>query len=171
MRLVFALYSPYIGRMMKLLLEVVNMFKRIVIFAFAFATLAAAQTVNTVEENDRPDKQLSYTVTLDAPVKGTVTTIYLSFRLISDERPNQQGLETNFDLSTFKKNSDVQYEVTGERPHTMTGTYRLNAIQLRTGGGIRNYAYPQDFKQEVTVQIDTPEKDIFPNIKSVEPSH
>jgi len=53
----------------------------------------------------------------------------------------------------------------------MSGTYQLGSVQIRTvEGGTRNYAYPADFKQENTVKIETHEKDIFPNIKSVEPS-
>jgi hypothetical protein len=143
----------------------------VVLFAFAFVSLAPAQSMNVAQSPKQPDKQLSYTVTLDAPIKGDVTQIYLSFSLVTAVRPDQQGLEQNFDIMSFDKLSDVQYRVYGERPRAMSGTYQLKGIQFRTSGGIRNYAYSTDFKQEIKLDIDTHETDIFPDIKSVEKSH
>jgi hypothetical protein len=142
--------------------------KRIVVFSFAFAAWAAAQNMTGVQANNRPDHKLSYTITLEAPVKGSVSNINASFNLISDERPDQKGLRTDFTLSAIKQISAVQFEVYGDRPLLMTGTYRLNQIQFQTNeGAVRNYRFPDDYK-DVTVTIQTDQKDIFPKIKSVE---
>ena len=136
-------------------------------------TIAAiGQGMNVAESAKHPGDPIRYTITLEGPVKGTVSTIYMNFLLKTGAREDQKGLLTTFQLSRFKQNSSVEYQVDESVPEVMSGTYQLTQVQLRTKeGAIRNYDYPTDFKQENTVKIDTHEKDIFPNIKSVEPSH
>jgi hypothetical protein len=137
---------------------------------FAFASFASAQNMNVAESAKQPGDPLRYTITLDAPVKGAVTTIILSFSLVTDVQKGQEGLQQDFSLMAFKQISSVQYQVEGVTPASMSGTYQLKQIQFRTSGGIRNYEFPTDFKQEVKLKIETPEKDVFPKIKSVEPT-
>jgi hypothetical protein len=140
--------------------------------AVLLTTVAVGQNMNVAESAKEPGDPLRYTVALDGPVKGTVNTIYLSFYLTTAERADQKGLPENFDLARFRQMSPVEYQVDDSVPHAMSGTYLLKSVQLRTAeGGIRNYSYPTDFKQENKVKIETREKDVFPNIKSVEPSH
>ena len=135
-------------------------------------TAAVGQGMNVAESAKQPGDPVRYTLTLDAPVKGVVNVIFLSFSLKTPERADQKGLPVNFDLRKFKPISSDVYQIDDTIPEVMTGTYHLESIQLRTQeGGIRGYSYPADFKQDITIKIDTDKKDVFPNIKSVEPSH
>lgn len=136
------------------------------------AMAALGQGLNVAESAKKPGDPLRYTITLDSPVKGTVNTVYLSFTLNSPQRADQKGLQTAFSTSKFKEVSPTEYQIDDSVPAVMSGTYLLNSIQFRTSNGaIGNYGYPQDFKQENTIKIDTPAENIFPNIKSVTPSH
>jgi len=140
--------------------------------ALLLTTAAVGQGMAVAESAKEPGDPLRYTITLDGPVKGTVNTVYLSFALTTAVRADQKGLPENFDLSKFRQISPTEYKVDDTVPHAMSRTYLLKSVQLRTAeGGIRSYSYPADFKQENTVKIETHEKDIFPNIKSVEPSN
>lgn len=145
--------------------------KYIIALVFAFAALATSQTPNKIEANKRPDNKLSYKITFDAPVRGDVSQLQMHFHIVTTERPDQRGLRADFWIGTFKKLSDVQYEVSDDSPVVKTGTYRLNVIHVSTGSANTDYSYPEDFKQDITVDIDTAEKDLFPGIKSVEESH
>lgn len=141
--------------------------------AVMLLTIAAtAQSISVAESPKRPGDPIRYTITLDGPVKGTVTTIYVSFKLTTKAHDNQKGLQGNFDLSKFTVSSPTEYRIDDVVPGVMSGTYLLSAIQFRTADGdTRNYSFPEDFKQENKVVIDNPAKNIFPNIKSVLPSH
>lgn len=140
--------------------------------AVLLTTTAIGQGMKIAESAKQPGDPIRYTITLDGPVKGTVNTIYLNFNLKTAVREDQNGLHTSFALSRFKQVSPVEYQVDDSIPQAMSGTYQLGSVQIRTSeGGIRDYGYPADFKQENTIKIETHEKDIFPNIKSVEPSH
>jgi len=142
-------------------------------FAMMLATAAAlGQGLNVAESAKKPGDPLRYTVTLDSPVKGTVNIIYIGFTLTSAEREEQRGLLTSFSISKFKAVSPTEYQIDDSVPTAMSGTYLLNSVQFRTqDNAIGNYSYPKDFKQENTIKIETQEKNIFPNIKSVTPSH
>ena len=115
---------------------------------------------------------LSYTLNLDGPVKGGgVSVIYLTFTLITETSRDQAGLQANFQLGQFRRITDTEFVVEGPTPAVMSGTYRLNTIQLRNPlSAIRNYNYPTDYKDDITVKIETSDKHIFPEIKSVGPS-
>jgi len=136
------------------------------------ATVALAEGLNVAESAKKPGDPLRYTISLESPIKGTVGVIYVNFKLQSHEREDQQGLQASFDLSKFTKSGPAEYKIDDVVPKVMSGTYRLESIQFRTNeGGTMNYAYPKDIKQENLVKIDNDDKDIFPKIKSVNPTH
>jgi hypothetical protein len=135
-------------------------------------TAAVGQGMNVAESAKQQGDPIRYTLTLEAPVKGVVNVIYLSFNLKTPERPDQKGLPVSFDLHKFKPISPTVYQIDDNIPEVMSGTYQLESIKLRTQeGGARGYSYPGDFKQDITIKVETDKKDVFPNIKSVEPSH
>jgi len=136
------------------------------------AIAAMGQGVSISESPKKPGDPLRYTITLDSPVKGTVNQVYVSFGLTTGIKEDQKDLPQVIELTKFVEASPTEYKVDGLVPHVMSGTYLLNTIQLRTKeGGIRIYSYPADFKQENKITVENPEKNIFPNIKSVAPSH
>jgi hypothetical protein len=140
---------------------------------FCLTVCGTAQNINVAESAKQPGDPLRYTITLASPPKGTISQIYVSFHLTTPEHGDQKGLPINFDLTKFSPTSSpTEYKVDDVTPNAMSGTYRLTTIQLRLqGGGIRDYSYPADFKQDNKIDIDNSAKDVFPNIKSVMPSH
>jgi len=151
------------------------MLKRVLVVLFALATFApvvSAQNMNIAESPKKPGDTLRYTIILDGPVKGTVLSLAVGFDLKTDPKSEQKGLNRNFGLRKFRKVSDTQYEVEGTIPEVISGVYLLIFVQIQTQeGGVRTYNYPDDLKQEIRIKIETSEKDIFPNIKSIEPAH
>jgi hypothetical protein len=74
------------------------MLKPIPALLLAIASFASAQNMNVAESAKQPGDPLRYPVTLDAPVKGTVTAIILTFSLATEVRKDQQGLMEQFGL-------------------------------------------------------------------------
>jgi len=146
------------------------------LLVFGLATILATATavgqgLNVAESAKRPGDPLRYTITLDRPVKGEVNIVYVGFGLTSAIREDQRGLPTSFQTSKFRAVSPTEYQVDDSVPTAMSGTYLLGYVQFRTkDGAIGQYDYPKDFKQENTIKVETGDKDIFPNIKSVAPS-
>lgn len=136
------------------------------------AVSAVGQGLSVTEAPKKPGDVVRYTINFDKAVGDTVSQFYLSFHLISDPHGDQKGLPSDFDLTKFNPKSPTEYEVEGTIPDAMSGTYLLGTVQVRTaGGGIRSYTYRTDFAQENKIRVENGAKDIFPNIKSVTPSH
>jgi hypothetical protein len=136
------------------------------------AVSAMGQGLSVTESPKKPGDIIRYTINFEKAVGDTVSLVYLTFHLTTDPHGDQKGLPSTFDVTKFNQKSPTEYEVEGTIPNAMSGTYLLGSVQVRTsGGGIRNYAYPTDFAQENKIRVENAAKDIFPNIKSVTPSH
>jgi hypothetical protein len=140
-------------------------------FFLALATVAMAQNVNVAQSSYRPGDTLRYTIALEGPVVGTVNGVLLQFGLVGAGQDGQKGLNTVLQIDSFKALSKVQYEIDGKIPEVVSGTYQLTTIQVRTAeGGLRSYALGPDFHDDIRIRIDTPQQNLFPRIRSVQPA-
>jgi hypothetical protein len=137
-----------------------------------FAVGAVGQGLSVAESSKKPGDIIRYTIKFEKPLGEDVQLIDLGFNLITERHEDQKGQPEQFDLTNLIPKSPTEYEVEGAIPNVMSGTYLLRSVQVRTkGGAVRNYSYPTDFAQENRVRVESGTKDIFPNIKSVTPSH
>jgi hypothetical protein len=98
---------------------------------------------------------------------ATIDGGVFSFGLVSQPDRAQEPLIHDFQGNQVKKINDTQFEISGSVPdHIVSGTFRLNWINIVVKGVGKQYSVKTDFK-ELTVTILNPEHPEFPVIDDV----
>ena len=138
--------------------------RKVALLVLAAPVLLLAQGAPSISQAFKPGDKIHYYVTFQKPIQGAVQGLGVMFSLQGEAPKNQQGLPNYWWINRFHQISQQAYEVEGDVPSVMTGTYRLQNVDLvLAGGGSRFYTYPTDFKDEFTLTVQF----TFPEIKSV----
>jgi len=140
------------------------MMRKVALLVLAAPALLLAQGAPSISQTFKPGDKMHYYVTFQEPIQGAVQSLGVEFSLQGEAPKNQQGLPNYWWINQFHQISQNTFEVEGDVASVMTGTYRLQTVDLvLAGGGSRFYRYPADFKDEFTLSVQFP----FPEIRSV----
>lgn len=145
------------------------MFRNALVMLLVTVGVVAAQEAPAMSQHFKPGDSLHYYIRFEGNPELSKVAMY--FGLTGESKKNQTGLSSTIDLGEARRVSAGLYEVNGKiKEIVASGTYRLIQVAVVHPPTSRTYNYPQDFSENITIEVVNDTGYEFPAIKSITPS-